>query len=222
MIPRSAAIALTATGPLLLLGAAIHPHAPDAQSMAEVLYTQAGQALWWPAHVSLLAAYVAFAVFLRGASRSRLPAGASRVARIALPIAFVCVFAMVVHLLLPIGRGSVADGQEGWVMWAKGFGESFDAVWALVMAVVAWSFGRAGVVGNRAVALVGMVGALGFGIFSAAIPLTGVVVPLSVMHSLVPIAPVPGLLMVVWTVAAGLPAALQRGGPAVSPEAASL
>ena len=53
-ISKVTALSLAATGPLLIVGAIIHPHAPDAQNMAEVAYAQTGQTAWWPAHVFLL------------------------------------------------------------------------------------------------------------------------------------------------------------------------
>jgi hypothetical protein len=204
-ITRVTAFSLMATGPLLIVGAIIHPHAPDAQNMAEVAYTQTGQAAWWPAHVFLVLSYVAFAAFLFGVSRTDgLPYPVVRVLNIALPLACLCVAAMVVHLLLPLGRDSVAKSNEGWAFWAKDVAESADAVWAMVVAAVAWSLGRAGVVGNRLTASLGLAGALGFAAFSIAVPLTGVLLPMDLTRALVLLAPVSGILIVSWTVGAGI------------------
>jgi hypothetical protein len=208
-ISKVTAFSLMATGPLLIVGAIIHPHAPDAQSMAEVAYIQTGQAAWWPAHILLVLSYVAFTAFLFGVSRvDGLPDSVVRVLNIARPLACLCVAAMVVHLLLPIGRDSVANSNEGWAFWAKDIAESADAVWALVVAAVAWSLGRAGIVGNRLTASLGLAGALGFAAFSIGVPLTGVLLPMDLTRTLVPLAPVSGILIVSWTVGAGVMALL--------------
>jgi hypothetical protein len=210
-ITKVTAFSLMVTGPLLIVGAIIHPHAPDAQNMAEVAYTQTGQAAWWPAHVFLVLSYVAFAAFLFGVSRSDgLPYEVVRVLHIALPLACLCVAAMVVHLLLPLGRDSVANSNEGWAFWAKDVVESADAVWAVVVAAVAWSLGRAGIVGNRLIASLGLAGALGFAVFSIGVPLTGVLLPMDLVRGLVPLAPVAGILIVSWTVGAGVMALVAR------------
>jgi hypothetical protein len=203
-ISKVTAFSLMATGPLLIVGAIIHPHAPDAQSMAEVAYIQTGQAAWWPAHIFLVLSYVAFTAFLFGVSRvDGLPDPVVRVLNIARPLACLCVAAMVVHLLLPLGRDSVANSNEGWAFWAKDLAESADAVWALVVAAVAWSLGRAGIVGNRLTASLGLVGGLGFAAFSIAVPLTGVLLPIDLTRTLVPAAPVFGILSAAWMLGAG-------------------
>ena len=110
---------------------------------------------------------------------------------------------MVIHLLLPLGRDSVANSQEGWAFWAKDLAESADAVWALVVAAVAWSLGRAGIIGNRLTALLGLAGGLGFAAFSLAVPLTGVLLPMDFTRTLVPVVPIFGILIATWTLAAG-------------------
>ncbi len=204
-ITRVNAFSLAATGPLLFVGAIIHPHAPDANTMAEVAYTQTGQTAWWPAHVFLLLGYVAFATFLFGASRiDGLPDRVARVLNVAVPLACLSVAAMVVHLLLPLGRDSVANSHEGWALWAKDIAESADAVWALVVAAVAWSLGRAGIVGNRMTASLGLIGGLGVAAFSIAVPLTGVILPMDFTRTLVSALPVFGILIVIWTLGAGV------------------
>jgi len=158
-ITKRAALLLTATGPTLLVGLILHPHAPMADSMAEVAYTQTGQADWWPAHVLLVSSYVLFALFL--STLRRLPAlssPAQRVLKLAVPLAWFCVLAMFIHLLLPLGRESVANSQRGWAFWVKDVVESVDGVWALCVVVVAWTLGRAGIVGNLLTALLGVAG----------------------------------------------------------------
>ena len=202
-IPKRAAAALTATGTLFLAGVIIHPHAPNAQDMAQVAYTQTGQIDWWPAHLLLLSSYVMFAVAVFSISRLRLASPARQVMDFARPVALFCVLAMLVHLLLPLGRDSVANSHHGWAFWAKDFVESVDGVWALCVAAVAWSLGRAGVMGHGITALSGLVGGIGFAFFSFLVPLTGVVVSMQFTRSLLHVVPVFGLLIVVWAVVAG-------------------
>jgi hypothetical protein len=210
-ITKVTALSLMATGPLLMVGAIIHPHAPDAQNMAEVAYTQTGQTAWWPAHAFLLLGSVAFAIFILGVSRlDGLPHPVARILTFALPLAWLCVAAMVVHLLLPVGRDSVANSHEGWAFWAKDVAESADAVWALVVAAVAWSLGRAGIVGNRLTGSLGVVGGLGFAAFSTAVPLTGMLLPMDLTRVLVPAAPAFGILITTWTLGAGGMALVNR------------
>jgi hypothetical protein len=117
---------------------------------------------------------------------------------------------MVVHLLLPLGRDSVANSNEGWAFWAKDVAESADAVWALVVAAVGWSLGRTGIVGNRLLASLGIAGGLGFAAFSTAVPLTGILLPMDLTRTLVPAAPVFGILIVTWTLGAGVMALVDR------------
>ena len=204
-IPRHSAVALMAAGVLLLAGVVIHPHAPDAHDMAQVAYVQTGQARWWPAHLLLLSSYVLFAVVVTDVSRSPgLPSQVARVVRWARPVALFCALAMLVHLLLPLGRDSVADSQHGWAFWAKDFVESVDGLWGVCVAGVAWSLGRPGLVGNRLTAPLGLVGGLGFGLFSILVPLTGVVVSMQHTRSLLHVLPVFVLLVAAWAVVAGL------------------
>ncbi len=171
--------------------------------MAQVAYTQTGQADWWPAHLFLLSSYVLFAVFVFSISRfDGLPPGPARVLDFVRPIAVLCVVAMTVHLLLPLGRASVAHSRHGWALWVKDVVESVDAVWALSVATVAWLLGRAGT-DHRISALLGIVGGIGFALFSGLVPLTDVVVSMQFTRSLVRVVPVFGLLIVAWTVVTG-------------------
>jgi len=197
-------VLLTATGPLFLAGVVLHPHAPDAHSMAQVAYTQTGEVEWWPAHLLLLASYVAFAAFLFGISRlDGLAASARQVLDVARPVAAFCVLAMLVHLMLPLGRESVASSHQGWALWTKDAAETADGLWAVCVAAVAWALGRAGLAGNRITAALGVVGGLGFALFSFLVPLTGVVVSMDFTRSLVTVVPAFGLLIVAWAVFAG-------------------
>lgn len=203
-ITKRAALLLTATGPALLIGLILHPHAPKAGSMAEVAYTQTGQADWWPAHLLLVSSYVLFALFL--STIRRLPALSSpahSVLKLAVPVAWFCVLAMLIHLLLPLGRESVANSNRGWAFWVKDVVESVDGVWALCVVAVAWTLGRAGIVGNRLTALLGVAGGAGFALFSFLIPLTGTVVSMQFTRTVVDIVPVFGILIVAWAVVAG-------------------
>lgn len=203
-IPRRAAVSLRATGVLFLVGVILHPHAPNAHTMAQVAYTQTGQADWWPAHLFLLSSYVLFAVFVFSMSRfDGLPPAAPRVLSFARPIAVLCVVAMLVHLLLPLGRASVAHSHHGWALWVKDVVESVDALWALAVAAVAWLLGRIGTADHRISALLGVVGGIGFALFSALVPLTDVVVSMQLTRSLLHVVPVFGLLVVAWALVAG-------------------
>lgn len=206
------ALSLAASGLLFLIGAIIHPHAPQARDMAEVAYTQTGQVAWWPAHVLLLASYVLFAAFLTSMWRRREPLSAPRgVLKFVLPIAYFGVLAMLIHLFLPLGRDSVANSHFGWALWAKDFAESADGLWALGVAATAWGLGRAGVVGNTALGLVGLAGGVGFALFSIFVPLTGVVVSMQFTRSLLQLVPVAGILIASWALVAGLTALLNPG-----------
>ena len=203
-ITKGAAAPLTASGLLFLIGAVIHPHAPNAPNMAEVAYTQTGQAAWWPAHLLLLSSYGLFVAFLIRLTRIRdLPYSLERALRFVLPVAWFAILAMTIHLLLPLGRDSVAASHHGWAFWAKDFVESADGVWALGVAAVAWSFGRAGIVGNRLTAVLGLAGGLGFAVFSALVPLTGVLVSMSFTRSVLQIVPLFAILIAAWAVSAG-------------------
>ncbi|GAC1571259.1 MAG: hypothetical protein NVS3B18_04250 [Candidatus Dormibacteria bacterium] len=204
-IGRGPALALIATGLLFLVGAIIHPHAPQARDMAEVAYIQTGQGAWWPAHLFLLASYALFAAFLLSMSRRRGLTSASRlILKFALPIACFSVLAMFIHLLLPIGRDSVADSHRGWALWAKDFAEAAEGLWALCVAMAAWQLGRAGIVGNRLTGLLGLGGGIGFALFSFFVPLTGVVVSMQFIRLLLQVVPVTAILIAAWALVAGV------------------
>lgn len=208
---RRTALALAATGPLFLAGLVLHPHAPHASNMAQVAYAQTGQVSWWPAHLFLLSCYVLFAHVLFRLSRlGELPPPVQQVLNVARLVAAACVLAMLVHLLLPLGRDGVADSRHGWAFWLKDVVESLDAVWALNAAAVAWTLGRAGIIGQGVSALLGAAGGIGFAFFSFLVPLTGVVVPMGFTRSVLHVLPVFGLLMVAWATTAGLTAFAQR------------
>lgn len=203
-IAKRTALSLTAAGVLFLAGVILHPHAPNAHDMAQVAYTQTGQADWWPAHLLLLSSYVLFAGVVLSISRAEdVPFPARRVLNLARPIAAFCVLAMLVHLMLPLGRDSVANSHHGWALWVKDFVESLDGVWALCVAAVAWSLGRAGIVGRGIAALLGVIGGIGFAFFSLLVPLTGVVVSMQFTRSILHVVPVFGLLIVAWATVAG-------------------
>ena len=203
-IPKRTAMLLAATGPLFLAGVIIHPHAPNAKNMAQVAYAQTGQVDWWPAHLLLLSSYVVFAVALFSISRlGGSPAAARQALNLARLVAAFCVLAMLVHLLLPLGRASVANSHHGWAFWVKDFVETVDGVWALCAASVAWSLDRAGFVGQRIATVFGVVGGIGFALFSFLVPLTGVVVSMQITRSLLHVVPVFGLLIVAWATVAG-------------------
>lgn len=204
-IPTHTAASLIAAGVLLLGGVIIHPHAPNAQDMTQVAYTQTGQFAWWPAHVLLLSSYVAFATVIISISRiAGSPFEVRRVLGFARPVALFCILAMLVHLLLPLGRDSVANSQHGWAFWAKDVAESVDCLWAVCIAVVAWTLGRTGIMGNRLTALFGMVGGLGFGVFSILVPLTGVAVSMQFTRSVLHVVPAFVILITAWAVVAGV------------------
>lgn len=210
-IGRGAALSLSASGLLFLVGAFVHPHAPQARNMAEVAYTQTGEIAWWPAHLLLLASYGLFAAFLFSMSRlGELPTAARQVVKYALPIACFGVLAMLLHLVLPVGRESVADSHRGWALWAKDFVELADGVWAGSVAAVAWRLGRAGIAGNTFIGLLGLAGGLGFAVFSVFVPLTGIVVSLQFTRFLLLFIPVAAILIAVWALVAGGSALFQR------------
>jgi hypothetical protein len=226
-LSRPAALSLTASAPLLILGVAIHPHAPEAHTMPDVLYVQSGQSAWWPAHVFLLAGELLFAVFLVSLSRAPgLPVPLARALRVLLPVVWACVAAMVIHLLLPLGRDSVADSAHGWDFWVKDVAETMDAVYALCLAAVAWLLYRNRVADSRPLALVGVVGATWFGLFSLGIPLTGVVWTADDFHTLIPGVPAVGVLLTAtWAIGTGLIALRHersdnRGAQGVAPSRA--
>jgi hypothetical protein len=202
---KPAARSLIGTGVLLLAGVILHPHAPDAHNMAQVAYSQTGETAWWPAHLLLVSNYVLFLRFLVQVSRTDgLPTSTQRVLKVALPIAVICILAMIVHLLLPLGHDSVANSHHGWAFWAKDVVESIDGLWAVCVATVAWTLGRTGAIGGRFTAVLGVAGGIGFALFSILIPLTGVVVSLRFTRLLLPVVPGFAILMVAWAVVTGI------------------
>lgn len=204
-IPKTVVVPLAVSGVLFFVGAVLHPHAPSATNMAQVAYDQTGQTVWWPAHALLLGSYLVFATtILRISRRVQVPASIQKVLDFAIPAAWICVAAMLAHLLLPIGRASVVDSHHGWALWVKDVAEAADALWALVLGVVAWSFGRAGLLGNRVTAVAGVAGAIGFAVFSIVVPLTDTVFPISFTRSLLPIIPVFAVLIAAWAIGTGL------------------
>lgn len=204
---------LAVSGALFFVGAVLHPHAPNAQNMAQVAYDQTGQTVWWPAHALLLESYIVFAITLvRIARRPRLPERVQNVLEFAVPAAWICVAAMLAHLLLPLGRASVIDSHHGWALWVKDVAEAADALWALVIGVVAWAFGRSGLIGNRLTAAAGIAGGLGFAVFSIVVPLTDSVFPISFTRALLPIIPVFAVLIAAWALSSGLLALRRPAG----------
>lgn len=205
-INRTTALMLVAVGPLAVAGGAIHPHAPDAQTMAAVAYVQTGQVTWWPSHVCLLAAEALFAAFLVRLSRENgLSPRTAHLLRVLVPLAWLAVGAMVVHLLLPLGRDSVAGGHLGWAFWVKDVVEGLDAVFAGCMVLVAWALWRDGIVSSRILGLLGMAGGTVFLVFSLGIPLTPTLISMDVAHALIPAVPVVGVLASAsWAIGSGV------------------
>jgi hypothetical protein len=193
-INRTTALMLVAVGPLAFVGGAIHPHAPGAQTMAEVAYVRPDRRPGGP----LMCACSRGGV-LRRLPRQALPG--ERAVTTDGPTAAGAGPARVAGRggdgrppALPLGRDSVAGGHLGWAFWVKDVVEGLDAVFAGCMVMVAWALWRDGIVSSRILGLLGMAGGTVFLVFSLGIPLTPALISMDVAHALIPAVPVVGVL----------------------------
>lgn len=168
------AAALSGAALAFNLGGALHPNDAGSGNKVAQLHDMLLRDAWWPSHLGLLVSFGLFtAAFLRLGQHRELTATVRRVLRGMGWISALTTAAMVPHLFAPLGAHSIADGESNALSVFMTVNETLaNAPWAVGLAVLALVTGTAGVLGNRATAVVGMIGGVSFATAAVTIPFT--------------------------------------------------
>ena len=171
------AAALVAGGALFFLGGALHPHEdPPGLTLEEHLRVMFEDPAWYPAHAVLLAGMALMAVALVALARGRALAPAPRAqaaATVAAVAAVAATAGSALHLVAAVESDRIATGRSTPLVDANGIVETLTApAFGLAVAALAVIAATARVpghrpLGNRVVAVVAVVGGVGYALAAA-------------------------------------------------------
>jgi hypothetical protein len=134
---------------------------------------------WRPAHVLLLAGPALIAAAVVGPARAspdRLP---RRITRFAALAAVVATAAMVLHLFAKLDDPNIVAGENTPLLFSHAAVETLTVpIVGIALALLAFAGGRGRVLRNPAVAVLGVLGGLGYALAGATAPFTPTFTPL--------------------------------------------
>jgi hypothetical protein len=196
------------------LGGALHPDDSSTGDKVAQLHDMLLRSTWYPSHLGLLASFGLFTAFLLRLRGGReLTPVTRRTVRVMAVVSALTTVAMVPHLLAPLGADSIADGQSNGLSVFMTIDETLaNAPWALGVALLAVVAGVAGDLGNRMIAVAGVVGGLSFAAAAVTIPFT---------DALDGLFPVGGMGITLWALGVAGVGAWRRRQTALLPEPAA-
>ena len=171
---------LAVGGGLFFAGVALHPHEHvEGGTLEEQFHAMFSDSRWYPAHVLLLAGMALMTTALVGLAR-RVPTGLPRrVTRFAAFAAVVGTAAMVLHLFAKLDDHNIVAGQATPLLFTHAGVETFTVpLVGIAFALLAFAGGRSHLLGNPAVAALGMVGGFGYALAGATAPFVATFTPL--------------------------------------------
>lgn len=171
---------LVSGGSLFFAGVALHPHEHvEGGTLEEQFHAMFTDARWYPAHVLLLAGMALLAAALVGLARS-VPDGLSRrTTRFAAFAAVVGTAAMVLHLLAKLDDPNIVAGESTPLLFTHAGVETLTVpLVGIAFALLALAGGRSRALGSPAVAVLGVLGGLGYAVAGATAPFTSAFTPL--------------------------------------------
>ena len=171
---------LSVGGVLFFAGVALHPHEHvEGGTLEEQFHAMFSDSRWYPAHVLLLVGMALMAAALVGLAR-RVPTGLPRrTTRFAAFAAVVGTAAMVLHLFAKLDDANIVAGQTTPLLFAHAGVETITVpLVGIAFALLARAGGRSHVLGNPAVAAIGVVGGVGYALAGATAPFVATFTPL--------------------------------------------
>jgi hypothetical protein len=177
-----------ATGGILFAaGVALHPHEHvEGGTLQQQFHAMFSNSNWYPAHVLLLLGLALMAAAVVGLARTA-PTGLSRrTTRFAAFAYVVAAAAMVLHLFAKLDDGNIVAGEKTPLLFTHAGVETITVPLAgIAFALLAYAGGRSRVLGNPFVAVLGVVGGLGYALAGATAPFISTFTPLFDLVSLV-------------------------------------
>jgi hypothetical protein len=174
-------------GVLFFAGVALHPHEHvEGGTLEEQFHAMFRDSRWYPAHVLLLAGMALMAAALVGLAR-RVPTGLPRrTTRFAAFAAVVGTVAMVLHLFAKLDDANIVAGETTQLLFTHAAVETITVpLVGIAFALLALAGGRSRVLGNPAVAALGVVGGVGYAMAGVTAPFIATFTPLFDMVGLV-------------------------------------
>lgn len=174
-------------GTALFAGSALHPHEHvDNGTLEEQFHAMFRDSHWYPAHVLLLVGLALMTVAVVGLAR-RAPASLPRRTRKFVAIATaVGTAAMGLHLLAKLDDAHIMAGESTPLLYTHAAVETVTVpILGIAFAMLAVTGGRSRVLGNPFVAVLGVVGGLGYALAGVTAPFMSTFTPLFDLVSLV-------------------------------------
>lgn len=161
-------------GILFVAGVALHPHEHvEGGTLEEQFHAMFSDSHWYPAHILLLGglALMASAVLLLAGATP--PGGPRRSARFAALAAVVGTAAMVLHLFARLDDANILAGDNTPLLFAHAGVETLIVpLFGIAFALLAVTGGRSRTLGTPLIAVLGVVGGLGYALAGATAPFT--------------------------------------------------
>ncbi|MEP7089982.1 MAG: hypothetical protein ABI776_07700 [Nocardioidaceae bacterium] len=174
-------------GAALLAGSALHPHEHvDNGTLEEQFHAMFSDSHWYPAHALLLLGLTLMTVVVVSLARTT-PAGMSRrTTRFAAIATVVGAAAMVLHLFAKLDDAHILAGENAPLLYAHAAVETITVpMLGIAFAMLAVAGGRSRVLGNPSVAVLGVVGGLGYALAGVTAPFMSTFTPLFDLVSLI-------------------------------------
>jgi hypothetical protein len=171
---------LSAGGVLFFAGVALHPHEHvEGGTLEEQFHAMFSDSRWYPAHLLLLAGMALMAAALVGLAR-QVPAGLPhRTTRFAAIAAVVGTAAMVLHLFAKLDDANIIAGHSTPLLFTHAGVETITVpLVGIAFGLLALAGGRSRVLGNPAIAALGVVGGFGYALAGATAPFLALFTPL--------------------------------------------
>jgi hypothetical protein len=201
---------LAAGGALFLAGAALHPHEHiKGGTLQQQFHAMFSDSHWYPAHVLLLAGLAFLTAAVVGLARNTPIGLRRRTVRFAAFAAVVGTAAMVLHLFAALDDGHIVAGDRTPLLFTHAAVETLTVpLFGIAFALLAIAGAQSRVIGSPLVAVLGVVGGLGYALAGATAPFISTFTPLFDLVGLV------GL----WAAVAGGTAIVRRRGAPVLAE----
>lgn len=196
-VERTTATLFLLGGLTFVVGGAIHPHGgANDGSKLEQLHEMLVDPRWYPAHVLILVSLMLFAAAVITLRWSlSLEPGMSTLLGWVAGIAVVATLGGAVHLFAATQSAATGRGERtALVMLFTGVETIINPLWGLAFATLAVVGGLTGILGNRILMVLGLLGGLAWAIANATIAFTDLFDPLF---------PV-GFLLFIWAIGSGV------------------
>ena len=176
LISRSFAIG----GTLLLAGSALHPHEHvDNGTLEQQFHAMFADSHWYLAHVLLLVGLALITVAVVGLARTTPTAVPRRTIRFAAIALVVGTAAMVLHLFAKLDDPHIVAGEKTPLLYVHAAVETLTVpMLGIAFAMLAVAGGRSRVLGNPFVAVLGVIGGLGYALAGVTAPFMATFTPL--------------------------------------------